>query len=150
MALDEKLGAKPDAAPVAAASALAAEASPAPASAPDLPPFHRGEIVWAKLRGFPWWPAKVRAVRRAQAGEPPFTRVKFYYTNDNCVLPTEQARARAPLPAPPRRSLSKPAFVSAAQAAQPGRQVVQPDAWLVQVQGAPPRAPARVALVARE
>ena len=22
-------------------------------------PFSKGEIVWAKIRGFPWWPAMV-------------------------------------------------------------------------------------------
>lgn len=28
-------------------------------SAKELPRFREGEIVWAKVRGYSWWPAKV-------------------------------------------------------------------------------------------
>lgn len=31
-------------------------------AAKDLPKFREGEIVWAKVRGYSWWPAKVRLI----------------------------------------------------------------------------------------
>ena len=45
----------------------------------------RGDLVFAKIYGFPWWPAVVRGVRHAyepEEGEEPTVRVRF------CADPT--------------------------------------------------------------
>jgi len=42
-----------------AASMLIEPAAPAPAPAPPVPPPPVGSLVWCKLPGFPWWPAKL-------------------------------------------------------------------------------------------
>ena len=37
----------------------------------------RGDIVFAKIYGFPWWPSVVRGVRHAYEAEGPTVRVRF-------------------------------------------------------------------------
>jgi len=47
-------------------SAHTTEASPeaSTSEAGQPAPYARGQLVWAKLQGFPWWPARVRRVER--------------------------------------------------------------------------------------
>ena len=37
----------------------------------------RGDVVFAKIYGFPWWPSVVRGVRHAYEAEAPTVRVRF-------------------------------------------------------------------------
>ena len=67
----------------------------------DEPPaYKRGEIIWAKLKGFPWWPAQIRSLRELikppSSGEPPRLRVRFLHTLDNAELPLNLCRPYAP------------------------------------------------------
>ena len=71
---------------------------PARGTASEMPPksdavvkdafpegLQRGDLVFAKIYGFPWWPAVVRGVRHAyepEEGEEPTVRVRF------CADPT--------------------------------------------------------------
>ena len=50
--------------------------------------FRKGEIVWAKVRGFPWWPALVRALnvstrRDEEAGEVRELTAVVYFVGDD-------------------------------------------------------------------
>ena len=47
----------------------------------------RGDVMFAKIFGFPWWPSIVRGVRHAYDAEGPVARVRFSHTNDNATLP---------------------------------------------------------------
>ena len=49
----------------------------------------RGDLVWAKIYGFPWWPSQVRSNKQLHDAEPK-VRVRFLFTNDNATLPLEQ------------------------------------------------------------
>ena len=49
----------------------------------------RGELVWAKIYGFPWWPSQIRSIRGLKVREEdgsPLIRVRFLHTNDNASL----------------------------------------------------------------
>ena len=64
-------------------SAAPAAAAPAPAeeAPPNLLPYERGDVVWAKMSGFPWWPARVRSLRKDEAGAPgALARIRFFGT----------------------------------------------------------------------
>ena len=63
-----------EAAPPAAAPAAAPVAAPvAPTPTAPTASVENGAVVWAKMDGFPWWPAVVRRVDRA----PPLIHVRF-------------------------------------------------------------------------
>lgn len=47
----------------------------------------RGDLMFAKIFGFPWWPSVVRGCRQAYDAEAPVVRVRFCHTNDNATLP---------------------------------------------------------------
>ena len=46
----------------------------------------KGDLMFAKLFGFPWWPSVVRSVRHAYNEEQPLVRVRFCHTDDNATL----------------------------------------------------------------
>lgn len=68
------------------------EAAPPPAS--DFPPppqLARGDLIWGKYRGFPWWPCELRSVRELKKAVPPNgkehkVRVRFLHTKDNAEI----------------------------------------------------------------
>lgn len=71
---------------------------------PDAPPgafppgLQRGEVVFAKIFGFPWWPSVVRSVRHAYNEAEPSVRVRFCHTNDNATLSPKQVERFADHP----------------------------------------------------
>ena len=46
--------------------------------------YARGDLVWVKLPGFPWWPSQVRSTRDLDEGR---LRLRLLYTNDVCNYP---------------------------------------------------------------
>jgi len=50
------------------------------AAAPPPPAWSRGDVVWAKVTGFPWWPGQVRRVRAGGL------KVLFFGTRDYTVV----------------------------------------------------------------
>ncbi|KAL3923335.1 MAG: hypothetical protein SGPRY_004253, partial [Prymnesium sp.] len=52
-------------------------------------PYKRGEVVWGKVYGFPWWPSHVRSTKEINANDPR-VRVRFCFTNDNVTLPLDK------------------------------------------------------------
>ena len=84
--------------PLPAIAGAARYEPPARGTASEMPPksdavvkdafpegLQRGDLVFAKIYGFPWWPAVVRGVRHAyepEDGEEPTVRVRF------CADPT--------------------------------------------------------------
>ena len=46
----------------------------------------RGDLLWAKIYGFPWWPSIVRGVRHLGDAEKPRLRVRFCHTDDDAEL----------------------------------------------------------------
>jgi hypothetical protein len=89
---------EPGAGAPASESAAKAAVMTAPASL-QPPPYARGELVWSKLYGFPWWPSQVRSVRdlkKPQPDEEPKMRVRFFHTKDNASLPLSKILPYAP------------------------------------------------------
>jgi hypothetical protein len=84
-----------EAAPPAAAPAAAPVAAPA-APTPTAPTasVESGAVVWAKMDGFPWWPAVVRRVDRA----PPLIHVRFlqWEPPDAALAPTVKSKPDRP------------------------------------------------------
>ena len=93
----------------ASAPAPAEEAAPVEPAEPPPPvvcawavgelvdaPYSRGDLVWSKIYGFPWWPSQIRSVRgltrRFYDDEAwvPKIRVRFLHTNDNAELTLEK------------------------------------------------------------
>lgn len=60
-------------------------------SAAAPPSLARGDIIWGKCRGFPWWPCEIRSVRELKKPEPADgkehkVRVRFLSTKDNAEV----------------------------------------------------------------
>ena len=47
----------------------------------------KGEIVWAKVEGWDWWPAQVAVLHPASKDEPAGATVNFVGTNNHAELP---------------------------------------------------------------
>ena len=67
------------------------------AAPPGTEPFTaaptRGDLVWAKIYGFPWWPSQVRSVRGLRPRDDsnvPKLRVRFLHTLDNAEIDMEK------------------------------------------------------------
>ena len=63
----------------------------------DAMVYARGELVWGKIKGFPWWPAQVRSVK-GLADEPATVRTLFLHTNDNVTLDLERLGSITSIP----------------------------------------------------
>lgn len=55
--------------------------------------YQKGDIVWAKIRGHPWWPAQICKITRV-TGNPALTKYKCAYINDSThsVLPSSSMK----------------------------------------------------------
>ena len=58
----------------------------------------RGDLVWAKIYGFPWWPSVVRDASAVGDAERPRLRVVFLRTYDDCELPLGSIAAWESMP----------------------------------------------------
>ena len=73
-----------------------------PATKPRPGPVAAGELAWAKIKGFPWWPARVEAVRSStadvlffgtqQQGRPKVSDVVLFASCDTKTLAARDAR----------------------------------------------------------
>ncbi|KAL1514970.1 hypothetical protein AB1Y20_004046 [Prymnesium parvum] len=69
--------------------------------------YKRGSLVWAKIHGFPSWPSQIRSLRPLEEAQPKI-RVRFWYTNDDAVLPLSKIETYASrTPIEPKKIKSK-------------------------------------------
>jgi hypothetical protein len=55
------------------------------------PSFSKGEVIWAKIKGYPWWPAVVSTILHDDSDEEPRAFiVKFIGENSHAKLPDEK------------------------------------------------------------
>ena len=74
----------------------ASEAAPAAA---DVKSFAKDDVVWAKIFGFPWWPARVtNNVLPAWVDDAGKYRVRFFFTAERITLATSSLIAHATRP----------------------------------------------------
>ena len=62
---------------------------------PDL---QRGEVMFAKIYGFPWWPSVARSVRRAYDEAKPEVRVRFCNDPTDATLPPKDLKRFTDVP----------------------------------------------------
>ena len=53
-------------------------------------PFHKDEIVWAKVEGHPWWPAVVAEVQQGAPDEEMLVLVNFVGEQSHAKLPLKK------------------------------------------------------------
>ena len=59
---------------------------PMPDAEPAVAPnYEQNDLVWAKIRGFPWWPARVAGTRRTDAEGVRYP-VRFFHTAERIEL----------------------------------------------------------------
>ena len=70
----------------------AAAAAEEAAAAEAVRRSRRGDIVWAKLHGFPWWPAVMREEAARKKKPPPTLAVCLFHTQERHAQPVEAMR----------------------------------------------------------
>lgn len=49
-------------------------------------PFKKNEIIWAKLKGFPWWPGKINSIKSTCSNQHTIM-IEFFGDKTICVVP---------------------------------------------------------------
>lgn len=53
--------------------------------------FKKNDILWAKLKGFPWWPGKINSIKSTSSNQHTIT-IEFYGDKTTCVVPLSKIK----------------------------------------------------------